>query len=688
MIDISMKTALYLYIICFAFGAFFMTILYYFIDKKENNYLHFFLFFVFSLMGAILLTFQDTLGAFFGGILANSLIVIGYLMLIYGVQKVYKLKYRIVIYFAFYFLFLIIDIYFMYVNDNIFARVYLINFTSIAILGYGLYMFVKQHNDLKGFNIMALAMLGIVIMALLRTVNFMINNETSNQLLLFKYDPFFIVLVGIANIFVIPGILSIVKSQKEKALYESEARLNKSQLIANVGSWELDIKTNKVWGSDEAYNIYEVKQKSNFFDFTEALSMISIEDKKIANEALKNLIANEEEYNITYTLNAPSGKKIINSHAEVTYDSKGNPSKVLGVIRDITKIKEYEKALIEMSIKDDLTGLYNRRYYEEKARYYDELRIFPLTLIMADVNGLKLVNDTFGHQTGDELLKKNAELLKTIFPDNADICRIGGDEFIIILPGKNEEYAEKLVLKVKEKAEKIIIQGTQLSISFGIATTLYGKTGMSDLFRTAEDDMYQAKLVEVPSMHYAQMDKIMSTLSEKDPYVEKHVEQVSKISEEIAKEMKLSQTEINAVKAAGLLHDIGKIIIPTEILVKPDKLTNDEYEIVKTHSQIGYRILNSSSNTKSIAEIVLYHHERWDGLGYPKGLSKTEIPLLSRIINVADAFDAMTSYRSYSKTKTKKEALEELILCRGTQFDPEIIDVFVKNFIKITSLEG
>jgi len=176
----------------------------------------------------------------------------------------------------------------------------------------------------------------------------------------------------------------------------------------------------------------------------------------------------------------------------------------------------------------------------------------------------------------------------------------------------------------------------------------------------------------------------MATLNEKDDYTKTHLQNVSKICLNIAKAMKLPQHDCNEVKNAGLLHDIGKIIIPSSILNKNGPLTDDEYRIIQTHPEIGFRILNSSSETRIIANIVLAHHEHWDGKGYPHKKRGKDIPLKSRIISIAEAYDAMTSERKYRKSKGRKEALEELIRCSGSQFDPEIVKVFKEHFEEIT----
>jgi putative nucleotidyltransferase with HDIG domain len=179
----------------------------------------------------------------------------------------------------------------------------------------------------------------------------------------------------------------------------------------------------------------------------------------------------------------------------------------------------------------------------------------------------------------------------------------------------------------------------------------------------------------------------LTTLYEKDKSAEMHSRTVSEISEKFAIVYGMNKQEVAEVKTAGLLHDIGKIIIPTEILIKEGKLTVKEYDLIKGHPEIGFRILNSTNEMRNISNIVLSHHERWDGFGYPRGIKTEDIPLQSRIIAIADAFDAMTSVRTYQKISSNEEALNEIIRCSGTQFDPELVKVFTDNFKTIIEIK-
>jgi putative nucleotidyltransferase with HDIG domain len=296
-----------------------------------------------------------------------------------------------------------------------------------------------------------------------------------------------------------------------------------------------------------------------------------------------------------------------------------------------------------------------------------------------------LINDAFGHESGDKLLVLAANIISECCSETDLLARIGGDEFVIVLPKMNEIMTEEVIRNINEKAKEEIVEGIPLSISFGYKTKYNKEENIQEIFRDAEDSMYRQKLIEIPSMRSGAIETILATLYEKDRNSELHSRSVSNISEKLAKSIGMNRQEISEIKTAGLLHDIGKIIIPSNIINKVGKLTKDEYETIKTHSEIGFRILSSSSDMRSVSNIVLNHHERWDGLGYPRGIKTEDIPLQSRIISIADAFDAMTSDRTYRETMSKEEALKEIIENSGTQFDPKLVEVFKENFKKIVT---
>jgi HD-GYP domain-containing protein (c-di-GMP phosphodiesterase class II) len=201
------------------------------------------------------------------------------------------------------------------------------------------------------------------------------------------------------------------------------------------------------------------------------------------------------------------------------------------------------------------------------------------------------------------------------------------------------------------------------------------------VLKSAEDYMYRHKVIESNSMRGNIINVILNTLYEKNPREERHSKRVSELCQRIGVAMGLSETEINKLKVSGLLHDIGKIAIEEQVLNKPGRLTDQEWNEIKRHPDIGYRILSSSLEMMEIVQYILFHHERFDGTGYPRGLKREEIPLLSRIIAVADAYDAMTNARTYKKALDKDAAIKELIQNKGTQFDPHIVDVFIEKVL-------
>ena len=359
--------------------------------------------------------------------------------------------------------------------------------------------------------------------------------------------------------------------------------------------------------------------------------------------------------------------------------------KTIGVVlvfRDVTDEKIRLNEIEFLSFHDQLTGLYNRRYFEAELMRLNTKRRLPLTLVMGDLNGLKLTNDAFGHSVGDNLLKMSTKILKECFRQDDIICRYGGDEFVVILPNTDSEATELIVERILEKVDKQKTEMGMLSISFGWDTKNEESEDIYQVLKRAEDFMYKKKLLESPSIRNATIQTIVTTLYEKSSREEAHSKRVSEICVQIGKSMHLSDREISNLKSAGLLHDIGKIVLLDGVLNKPGDLTDLEWIEIKRHPEIGYRILNNTIEMAELAEAVLGHHERWDGKGYPKGLCGESITLAARIISVADSYDAMITERPYRKALSKEDAVKEITQNSGKQFDPIITDIFIKNVLE------
>lgn len=372
--------------------------------------------------------------------------------------------------------------------------------------------------------------------------------------------------------------------------------------------------------------------------------------------------------------------KLLGSYCEIRMVKCG-ADHVLAALRDMTVKKELEERLEYLCYNDQLTGLYNRRYYEEELKSLDIKENYPLTIVLGDVNGLKLINDSFGHVVGDELIKKSAQIIKNGCRSQDVVIRLGGDEFVILLPKTDTYEAEKIVENINNLAKKEKIQGLDISISFGYETKCHEDEMIQEIFIKAEDYMYKRKLFESSNMRGKTIDTIINTLNEKNKREEQHSVRVAELCELMGKNIGLPKRKIQELKNAGLLHDIGKIAIEENILNKPGRLTEDEYNEIKRHPEIGYRILSTVNEMSEIAKYVLSHHEMWNGEGYPKGIKDIDIPFESRIISIVDAYDAMTSERPYRKALSEEFAIEELKRNSGIQFDPELVNLFIEKVL-------
>ncbi|WP_291703627.1 diguanylate cyclase [Clostridium sp.] len=360
--------------------------------------------------------------------------------------------------------------------------------------------------------------------------------------------------------------------------------------------------------------------------------------------------------------------------------------KVIGLtcfVLNITALKKAEERNIFLSYHDELTGLYNRRFYEEQLKQMDTESNYPISVIMADVNGLKFTNDVFGHTEGDKLIKAFAEVLKQNCRKQDVVARIGGDEFYILLPKTSSIQLEKIISKIQKSISIQHLDKGILSVSFGFATKYNANELLEEVYNKADDYMYSQKLLGRDVFEINLIKHLNSILYDKNLVEQLHGKEVSSLSKRLGIALDLSQDEVDQLELAGLLHDIGKVDIDYKILSKPNNLNEYEWKEVKRHCEIGYKILNYLNKYKNIAECVLYHHERIDGKGYPKGLKGTKIPLFSRIIHIVDAYQSMTSNNTYGNTLNIEDAINELKINAGTQFDAYIAQVFVEKVLEL-----
>lgn len=348
------------------------------------------------------------------------------------------------------------------------------------------------------------------------------------------------------------------------------------------------------------------------------------------------------------------------------------------------ELKESERKYKHLSFFDSLTGLYNRSYFEYEMKRISQNPggVMPISIISVDIDGHKIINDTFGHQAGDRQLKYAAEILKTSIRKEDTLVRSGGDEFCIILPNMPNHVAQQRKNDILEAIDRHNSTNPfiPLSVSVGVATNDHNneKETVSDVYHRADEDMYYHKYDKKIKNDGRITEYLLTALSERDYISQGHADRLTVWAEKMADRIGLQGKERENLILLAKLHDIGNIGIPEELLFKIGELTHEERYKIRTHVNIGYNIASRSGEVSHIADLILHHHEWWNGKGYPSGLKEKEIPMACRIISILDAYDAITTYRLHHVPDSEENALEELARCSGTQFDPELVKIFIE----------
>lgn len=347
------------------------------------------------------------------------------------------------------------------------------------------------------------------------------------------------------------------------------------------------------------------------------------------------------------------------------------------VVQDVTERKRAEAQLRYMSLHDSLTGLYNRAFFERELQRCQEQRAGSVGLIFCDVDGLKLVNDTLGHEYGDVLLQKAATILTRCLEPADVIARIGGDEFAVLRRKTTADELQAACESVRRELANYnsTEQGIYMSLSLGFATA-EGETDLRALYKDADYNMYREKMHRGQSARSAIVQTVMKLLAARDFITEGHADRMQDMAVALGRAVGVAEGKLADLRLLAQFHDIGKVGIPDRILLKPGPLDDEEREEMKRHCEIGHRIAQASPDLEPIADWILKHQEWWNGSGYPLGIRGEEIPLACRILAVVDAYDAMTSDRPYRKAMSREAALEELDRGAGMQFDPALVPVF------------
>ena len=366
-------------------------------------------------------------------------------------------------------------------------------------------------------------------------------------------------------------------------------------------------------------------------------------------------------------------KYAIELHNRIIYKNNA-VFEMQAVGNDITAKKLAEEKVIYLTEHDTLTGAYNRLYFDKKIAELEHDDITGLSIIVGDVNGLKMVNDGFGHKTGDQMLIAIANLLKQIFNKPNDvISRLSGDEFAIITYTRN-------VQKCIEKIQTACMQLTQfpfvVDISLGYAIRKKMTQSLDSVFREADHEMYRVKLRRTKKVKLTMIESLKVQLETKNIETGEHSKRMTILALQMGKQLGFNESLMEELQMAISMHDIGMVSVDKEIVNKKGKLNEDEYKEVVKHAEIGYHLLIATPSLAAIGEYVLSHHENFDGSGYPQGLKGIEIPVISRIISIVDGYDAMTQDRPYRNHMSHHSALENIRNNSGVKYDPNLVTTF------------
>ncbi len=361
--------------------------------------------------------------------------------------------------------------------------------------------------------------------------------------------------------------------------------------------------------------------------------------------------------------------------AYYAFPQKRNDRVIGGVVSfmDITKRKQWEDEIAYLGSHDPLTGLYNRQFFETFYQSMNTQANYPIAVIFADINALKLTNDVFGHDAGDNLILKSAEILQRCCRSTDLIARIGGDEFAMLMPNTDEKEVEKLMQDIVEDFSSVRVEAIQCSIALGYDIQTDGKKALKELMANAEDMMYIHKSTNRKNVHEEILNTLVQTLFDRCPKEEIHAKNVQKLCVKFARHLKLVPTEASRLERVALLHDVGKVSLDKELLHQ-GSLDEEDYEKIRQHPVVGFRILNLFDATLDLAPYVYSHHERWDGNGYPQGLSGTQIPPLARMIAIIEAYERIVQRNGENALEA---ALCEIRMGAGTQFDPDLACDFI-----------
>lgn len=478
---------------------------------------------------------------------------------------------------------------------------------------------------------------------------------------------------------VVGRIHGLLRRISEDALKLQRERLSTRMALDSsmAGTWEYDVKTGAVRGDVQTLHLLGLGAEAGILLKEALIERVSPDHRQGVRKLFQEYTGNQDggfemEFQIADNDGIYHWRLIKGDGLE--WDRDGQCMLFSGILLDIDQKKRMEAELVQLSYHDKLTGLFNRRYFEEKLKAFDQPENLPVTIFVADINGLKLANDAFGHERGDKLLKQAAICLQNAAGGGAVISRWGGDEFAILLPCTSELQAQEIFNKIKTGCLERGSRGMALHLAVGYSVKKWGALSLQHVVRSAEEKMYRDKLLESRNAHADFLEKFKNLLHEKGIETFEHCQRVASLSSAVGVRLNLNRNMMEELVLLGDLHDIGKIALPEDLFVKTGALTEMEWAIIHSHPEIGFRIIALMQDYAHLAQAVLSHHEWYNGAGYPRGLKDQEIPLVSRIVTLADAVDIMLSGTVYRLRMDQDAVIAELRKMQGVQFDPVLVD--------------
>lgn len=410
----------------------------------------------------------------------------------------------------------------------------------------------------------------------------------------------------------------------------------------------------------------------------DSMTIVFPDDRSFVRQNATRMLKGQQTTPYEYRIVTKGGsvKWILETVASIRYN--GRPAS-LGNFMDIENLKQTEEKLRFLSMHDPLTGLYNRMYFEEEMNRVQSGRFYPVGLLVCDIDGLKLVNDSLGHDSGDRLLVSASRALKKAFRESDVVARVGGDEFAILLPNAPPPAVENAYQRIHRAIEEYNLSQKvpPLSISCGYSMGMKPSSKMIDLFREADNNMYREKRNRRLTVRSSIVQRYKEVLQELDFAADGHFKRLRQLVVALGTAAGLNDKVISRLILLAEFHDIGKVGVDSQIIFKPAMLSPEEMSEMRRHCEIGQRIALISPDLMPISDLILKHHEWWNGNGYPLGLRGREIPPECRILAIADAYEVMTSNRPYRKPLSHEEALAELQNGSASQFDPHLSELFL-----------